>query len=117
MIKSIAFTVYPVTDMTRARKFYEGNLGLKLETDFQGFWVEYDVAGGTFAITSVDIGRKPGAPGALVAFEVDDLDAEVKRLKALGVSFVTEIMKTPVCRMAAIADPDGNHVTLHQRKA
>lgn len=116
MIKSIAFTVYPVTDMARARKFYEGNVGLKLELNYQDFWVEYDLAGSTFALTSMDFGRKPGAPGALVAFEVDDLDAEVKSLKALGVPFATEIMDTPVCRMAAIADPDGNHVTLHQRK-
>ena len=30
MIKHIAFTLYPVTDMARARAFYEGALGLAL---------------------------------------------------------------------------------------
>ena len=28
-VTEIAFTCYPVTDMARARKFYEGVLGLK----------------------------------------------------------------------------------------
>ena len=74
-------------------------------------------AGGTFAITAVDIGHKPGAPGGLLAFEVDNLDAEVARLKGLQVPLVRDTMTTPVCRMAVIADPDGNHITLHQRNA
>jgi catechol 2,3-dioxygenase-like lactoylglutathione lyase family enzyme len=30
MVKHIAFTMYPVTDMTRARQFYEEMLGLRL---------------------------------------------------------------------------------------
>lgn len=30
MIKHIAFTLYPVTDMARARRFYEETLGLRL---------------------------------------------------------------------------------------
>jgi predicted enzyme related to lactoylglutathione lyase len=117
MIQSIAFFAYPVTDMVRARRFYEELLLLKLETNFHDQWIEYDIGGGTFAITSADINHQPGAPGGLVAFEVDDLDAEVQRLKALHVLFVRDIMATPVCRMAVIADPDGNHITLHKRNA
>ena len=35
MTKHIAFTVYPVTDMKRARAFYEGDLGLKSSLDFE----------------------------------------------------------------------------------
>ena len=40
MVKHIAFTVYPVTDMLRARAFYEGDLGLKPSMDFEGKWVD-----------------------------------------------------------------------------
>lgn len=116
MIQSIAFFLYPVSDMARARRFYEESLGLKLATNFREIWVEYELAGGTFAISSADIGHKPGVPGGLVAFEVDDLDAEVARLKALSVPFIRDIMETPVCHMAVVADPDGNHITLHQCK-
>lgn len=30
MIKHIAFTMYPMTDMARARRFYEDTLGFRL---------------------------------------------------------------------------------------
>ena len=29
MFKKVAFTMYPITDVARARKFYEETLGLK----------------------------------------------------------------------------------------
>lgn len=49
-IKDIGFTCYPVTDMNRARKFYEGTLGLvkAVHTEKEGFsWVEYNVGSST----------------------------------------------------------------------
>jgi len=36
-------------------------------------------------------------------------------MKERAVSFVTEAFDTPVCRMAVIEDPDGNHITIHKR--
>lgn len=115
MITSIAFTVYPVRDMARSRRFYEHVLGLRTEHAFGDQWVEYDVGGATFAITTTDMGHPPGARGAVVAFEATDLDEVVKRLKEQSVPFVVEPFSTPVCRMAVIEDPDQNHVTVHQR--
>lgn len=117
MIKHIAFTLYPVTDMARARAFYEGALGLALGHDYDGKWVEY-YPGGTacFALTNMVDGLKPSADhGGSLAFEVDDLDAELKRLKAAGVRVLLDAITTPVCRMAYVADPDGNSVGLHQK--
>ena len=115
MITSIAFTVYPVTDMAQSRSFYEKVLGLTSSHAFGNEWVEYDVGGSTFAITTTDMGHPPGAKGAVVAFEVADLDAFVKMLKEKSVTFVTDIFETPVCRMTVISDPDGNHITIHKR--
>ncbi|HTO03741.1 MAG TPA: VOC family protein [Opitutus sp.] len=117
MIQSIAFTVYPVSDISAARNFYENVLGLKLSRNFNDQWIEYDVGDGTFALTTMQMGHTPGAKGAVVAFEVDNLDLTVAELKAKSVPVVLEPMPTPVCRMAVIADPDGNHVTLHRRNA
>ena len=34
MVKEIAFTGYTVTDMARARDFYENRLGLVIETEW-----------------------------------------------------------------------------------
>ena len=116
MITSIAFTVYPISNMERARTYYEHVLGLHKSYDYQDIWVEYDVSEATFAITTRDMGHVPGAKGAVVAFEVSDLDAFVLKMKERAVPFVMEAFETPVCRMAVIEDPDGNHITIHKRK-
>jgi predicted enzyme related to lactoylglutathione lyase len=116
MITAIAFTAYPVTDMHRARKFYEHVLGLKPSHHAESEWVEYDVGGATFAITTTDMGHTPGAKGAVVAFETSDLDAFVHRLKERGIVFLQDVFETPICRMAVIEDPDGNHVVIHKSK-
>ncbi|MEW6324968.1 MAG: VOC family protein [Nitrospirota bacterium] len=115
MITSIAFTVYPVANMARSRSFYENVLGLTASATFGDAWTEYDVGGSTFAITTTDMGHPPGAKGAVIAFEVENLDAFVAALKEKSVRFVTELFDTPVCRMTVIEDPDGNHITIHKR--
>lgn len=115
MIQEVAFVVYPVTDVPRARRFYEDALGLKLGANWEDKWVEYDVNGVAFAITSWLPDNQPGVPGGNIAFEVDDLDATVQQLKAHNVRFVQEIFATPVCKMAVVADPDGNRVIIHKR--
>jgi len=115
MITSIAFTVYPVTDITRSRNFYEDVLGMTLSNNFRDEWLEYDLGDSSFAITNLDMGHTPGAKGAVVAFEATDLDSFVTTLKEKSVTFVAEIFPTPVCRMAVIQDPDGNHITIHKR--
>ena len=115
-IKSIAFSAYPVSDMARSRAFYEESLGLSLSHNFRDTWVEYDLAGATFTITTMAEDLKPGARGGFVAFEVDDLDAWIELLQAKGVPILIEPFETPVCRMGVVADPDGNGITLHQAK-
>jgi predicted enzyme related to lactoylglutathione lyase len=108
MITSIAFTVYPVSNMDRARAFYEHVLGLHVSYNYRDVWVEYDLGSSTFAITTTEMGHTPGAKGAVVAFEVSDLDAFVQKMKEFD---------TPVCRMAVIEYQDGNHITIHKRHA
>ena len=116
MITEIAFTGSPVTDMKRARAFYEGVLGFKSTMESAGgMWVEYEVGAGTFGIGCYGEAWKPSPDGTCVAFEVDDLDAEVARLKAKGVPVPLDVTNTPVCRFAIVADPDGNRIMLHKR--
>ncbi len=117
MIKSIAFTLYPVSNVAAARGFYEGKLGLRLTHEFGGEWFEYDLGDSTFAIATSEAAHPVPVRGGVVAFEVDNLDAELARLKGLGVTPVGEPTETPVCRFASLGDPDGSEVLLHQRKA
>ena len=117
MLKHIAFTMYSVKDMKRARRFYEQDLGLEMTKNFDEKWVEYHLENGCFAITTMVPTVKPSMrAGGSIAFEVDDLDAELARLKKLGAAIKAEDIESPVCRMCGGADPEGNAVTLHQKK-
>jgi len=46
-ITEVAFFAYAVSDMKKARAFYEGVLGLKPNSEYDGSgnaqWVEYDI--------------------------------------------------------------------------
>jgi len=119
MITEIAFSGSPVTDMRRARAFYEGVLGLTPGQEMAGGkWVEYQVGTGTFALTNIAAERwTPSDQGTAVAFEVDDLDQLVDNVKASGAKFFLEKSESPVCWMAIVHDPDGNKVVLHKRKS
>lgn len=118
MVKHIAFTMYPVKDMARARKFYEQALGLpQALVHAGGAWVEYHLDNGTFAITTMTKGVTPSAnSGGSIAFEVDDVDATTAKLTAGGATLKVPAFDTPVCRMAVVADTEGNAVTLHAKK-
>lgn len=115
----IAFTCYPVTDVARARKFYEGVLGLVASMDHQmegSHWVEYDIGVATLAIGTAP-GWNPSKDGCSVSLELEDFEMAVQELKEAGVEFVMGPIETPVCHMAFVRDPDGNSVGIHKRKA
>src|ERR1700756_87866 len=119
-VTEIAFSVYPVTDLKRARAFYEGTLGLKPGMVYEGDgvgWIEYEIGPGVVAIGAGSEHFKPSANGGSVALEVEDFEAATKELKVGGSRFVIEPIEFPGCHMAAVLDPDGNTITIHKRKA
>lgn len=117
MIKKVAFTMYPVRDVARARSFYEQTLGLAVGTaGGQGdmHWVEYDLSGGgCLAITNVSQ-EEPGTGGGTIALEVEDLQDLIDDLRRKSVTFKTDIIRGPRCRMAVCLDSEGNSILLHQ---
>ena len=120
-VTEIAFTCYPVTDIRRARTFYEDLLMLEPTRTFGSgdvLWVEYDIGPATFAISNMAGEKwKPSSDGPSVAFEIDNFDQAIDRLKGHGVKFSLEPFETPVCRMAIVTDPDGNSLAIHKRHA
>lgn len=118
-VTEIAFTGYPVTDLPRARKFYEGVLNLKPSAvwgDDQKAWVEYDIGAGTLAITNSAPQWKPSSDGPAIGLEVADFTATIATLKAAGAKFMIEPNEFPPCFLAVVCDPDGNTVAIHHRK-
>lgn len=116
----IAFTGYPVTDIARARAFYEGVLQLKSSSVFENegkSWIEYDVGPGTIAITNMSPEWKPSTSGPAAALEVADFNEAIAALKASSTKFIVEPAESPVCHLAVVTDPDGNSLAIHKRKA
>jgi predicted enzyme related to lactoylglutathione lyase len=119
-VTAFAYTAYPVTDLARARAFYEQLIGLKPATVWEengNGWIEYELGDGCLAICNgFKDGWKPSPEGGLLVFEVADLAAAVSGLKAAGTRFKVEPMEFPPCHLAVALDPDGNQIGFHQKK-
>ena len=119
-VVAFAFTGYPVTDLARARGFYEGVIGLKPATVWEGDgkgWIEYELGDATLAITnSGGDNWRPSTQGASAALEVADFAGAVAALRAANVTFIAEPFDFPSCNLAVIQDPDGNRLVIHKKK-
>src|SRR5437870_12663267 len=102
-IKGLAFVGIPVTDMPRARAFYEGIFGLKVSEEMMsGKWVEYSLGNNTLAIASVGPEWLPSNQGTGAALEVENFDDAIKWLKDRHIPFSNEPYESPCCHMAII---------------
>jgi predicted enzyme related to lactoylglutathione lyase len=116
-IKKIGFVGIPVTDLKRAREFYEDALGLKVSDEMMGGkWIEYAIGDDTLAIANVSDTWTLSDQGTGAALEVEDFDEAIKRLKDRHVRFAAEPFETPCCHMAVVQDPDGNKLMIHKLK-
>lgn len=104
-----------VDDQERAREFYADVLGFEVRTDLamgDNRWLEVAPPG---AATAIVLHRPfPGATAGTSAGTIlasSDLDADVERLRAAGVS-VDGPNEMPWGRQATFADPDGNGYVL-----
>ena len=115
-INDIAFVGIPVTDMKRARAFYEGALGLQPDPEMTGeHWTEYSIGEGTLAIACVGEQWKPSNEGTSAALEVENLEEAIARFEEGKITY--DKVDSPVCRMAIIEDPDGNKLIIHKLKS
>ena len=118
MLQKVAFTMYPVKDMARARSFYEGALGLEVSSkSTSGMWTEYDLpGGGCLALFKTSDIQPSSAAGGSIAFEVDDLDGLLGSLEEKGIEIKARLIQSPVCRMSVVVDSEGNSLLIHQLK-
>jgi catechol 2,3-dioxygenase-like lactoylglutathione lyase family enzyme len=119
-----------VEDQAKALAFYTGVLGFKKGKDIpvgEYRWITV-VSGDPGAYPDVELALEPNANPAgkafqeamftqgipLTAFEVDDLAAEVKRLKQKGVQFTMDPTDMGQVKFAIFADTCGNLIQIYQ---
>ena len=115
-ITSVQLFSLPVSDQDRARDFYVETLGFTLVSDNQmgpGMrWVQVVPPGSRTSITLVTwFPTMPAGSAKGTVLETDDLDADVERLRGLGVE-IGDIESQPWGRFVTFDDPDGNGIVL-----
>lgn len=110
---------YIVDDVQAALDFYTRNFGFAVQLDFSpGFAA---VTRGPLRLllsgpTSSGARATPADaadPGRnRVQLVVDDVDAEIERLRSAGLSFRSDVVEGPGGRQVLVADPAGNLVEL-----
>ena len=114
---------YMVDDVAAALGFYTTMLGFEVLTSFPPAFA--DVARGNLRLLlsgpassagrAMPDGERP-CPGGWnrIHLLVDDIDAEVTRLKSAGATFRNEVLSGPGGKQVLLLDPAGNVIELFQ---
>jgi catechol 2,3-dioxygenase-like lactoylglutathione lyase family enzyme len=114
---------YMVADVDEAIAFYTKLLGFELLTSAPPAFADVKLgnlrlllAGPTSSAgRPMPDGRKPGPGGwNRIHFVIDDIDAEVARLRDAGATFRNDIVTGPGGKQILLEDPSGNVIELFQ---
>ena len=124
MIRSLAHVCFTVRDLDASTAFYGDQLGFEQAFPFINeagvrFGQYFHIGRGTFLElfqgdrTDLD----PSQSYRHFCLQVDDLAAEVTRLREAGLTVSDTKMGSDGSLQAWLADPDGNRIELHQYTA
>ena len=114
---------YMVDDVDQALDFYTENFGFEPGHNASPAFAEVSKGNLRLLLAGPESsagrpmpdGRKP-EPGGWnrIHFVVDDIDAEVERLRAAGLSFRNDIVSGPGGQQILVDDPSGNPIEIFQ---
>jgi catechol 2,3-dioxygenase-like lactoylglutathione lyase family enzyme len=114
-----------VSDMRRAREFYEGKLGLSVSID-SGDNIQYRCAEGSLMHVYLSPKHAGRSTATLASWGVDDVERVVDELNSMGVTFerydegpiITDEKGIATfeggAKVAYFKDPDGNTLSIAQ---
>ena len=122
MIKGLDSVLIGSENSKALADFYKDKVGLEFESEFE--YGEEEEAGFMFKVGGVGLtimphsdikGQNSNPARVMLNIEVDDEEAEVKKLKGAGVKCVAEIYHVEEYGyIATFEDPDGNYFQLVQ---
>lgn len=118
-------TAVAVSDLKRAKQFYEAKLGLVAKEDWPGAMTTYECGSGSLLTiySSPDFAGSSG--GTVGGWDVEDLEAEMSELESRGVEFERYdlpdmktdergILDAGNMKIAWFRDPEGNTFAINQ---
>jgi catechol 2,3-dioxygenase-like lactoylglutathione lyase family enzyme len=115
MIKTVWSITFYVSDLKRAKKFYEETLGLETKYEYASY-AGFECGGIEIGlIPKLEKGQKVSPLSPPVNFLVDDVEKVYNELKQKGVKFTKELHEEPWGgKQATFTDPDGNTLEITQ---
>jgi catechol 2,3-dioxygenase-like lactoylglutathione lyase family enzyme len=121
--ESVVNVRYMVDDVEAAIAFYTTHFGFTLRSSAAPAFA--DVVRGELRLLlsgpkssagrPMPDGRRPGPGGwNRIHFVVDDIEADVARLRAAGVQFRSDVISGPGGKQIVLNDPSGNPIELFQ---
>src|SRR5215831_478761 len=108
----LSIVVLFTQELARQREFYEKSLGMTAASA-AARWVQFGTRDAALALRALAAGEKPRIE---LGFDVGPLESRLSQLASRGVTPVGELEESADCRIARVADPDGNVIQLVERR-
>jgi predicted enzyme related to lactoylglutathione lyase len=115
----------PVTDMNRAKKFYDTVFDIKVQIqDFEGTkmgWFPFpedpEAKGSGGSLIENEKYYKPSNSGILIYFSSIDIETELKKVETAGGVVLQQktLITDDIGYMALFLDSEGNRIALHSK--
>ena len=115
MIKTVWSVTLYVSDLERAKKFYEETLGLEKKYEYSSY-IGFECGGVEIGLNpKLEKGQRASPLSPPVNFLVEDVEKLYNELKRKGVKFTKELHEEPWGgKQAPFTDPDGNTLEILQ---
>jgi len=108
----LSIVVLFTQDLARQREFYEKSLGMTAASA-AARWVQFGTRDAALALRALGAGEKPRIE---LGFDVGPLESRLSQLASRGVTPVGQVEESADCRIARVADPEGNVIQLVERR-
>jgi len=108
----LSIVVLFTPELARQREFYEKSLGMS-PASAAARWVQFGTRDAALALRALTEGEKPRIE---LGFDVGPLEARLAQLASRGLTPAGKLEESADCRIARVADPEGNVIQLVERR-